>query len=166
VRPPSSQGANALLKVLGTAFLALLLVAIIGAYLGFHFLRHTRLEANGKKVRIQSPAGTIETNVSPEEVARQSGIEIYPGARPLDDNSAVITAAGTHTLALTFETSDPPDKVADFYKSKFPNANVTSSEGDHHTIVVTNKKQVLTVNIEPAGDMTHIQISSVGGTNE
>ena len=68
-----------------------------------------------------------------------------------------------HTAAAEFETSDPANKVADFYKSKVPGANVISSTADHYAIISTNKKNMLTINIEPKDGKTRIHIAKVTG---
>ena len=68
-----------------------------------------------------------------------------------------------HTAAAEFETSDPASTVAEFYKSKVPNANVVSSTADHYAIISTDKKNMLTINIEPKNGRTRIHISKISG---
>jgi hypothetical protein len=66
-----------------------------------------------------------------------------------------------HTVTALFETSDAPDKVCSFYKSRFPGAMVTASEQNHCSIVSNNQKNMITINIEASGDTTKLQITNV-----
>jgi hypothetical protein len=68
-----------------------------------------------------------------------------------------------HTAAAEFESSDPASSVAEFYKSKVPGANVVSSNADHYSIISTDKKNMLTISIEPRDGKTRIHIARVTG---
>ena len=67
------------------------------------------------------------------------------------------------TVSAEFQTNDSPDKVFDFYKKKFSDANVTQSDQQHYTIVSTNHGSIVTINIEAAGSETHFHIANVVG---
>jgi len=77
--------------------------------------------------------------------------------------SANMTFGGMHTAAVEFESADPASTVADFYKSKFPNANMMSANGDRYTIVAGDKNNMTTITIEPKGGKTRIHIAKVSG---
>lgn len=160
----STQSNNTLKVVLIIVVVVVVLGAVgIGTLtlIGLRIARRTHITQNGDNVRVQGPFGTINTNSS--DVARDLGIEVYPGARMLKNNAANVQIAGVHTVAADFESDDPASKVADFYKTKFPNANVNVSNQDHYTIVSTDSKNLITINIEPQGSKTLIHIASVGG---
>lgn len=129
--------------------------------IGLHIARRTHVTQNGENVRVQGPFGTITTDVS--DVSGQLGVDLYPGARMLKNNAANVQIAGVHTVAADFESDDPANKVADFYKSKFPNANVNVANQDHYTIISADNKNLVTINIETQGGKTLIHIASVGG---
>jgi hypothetical protein len=68
-----------------------------------------------------------------KDQVRNLGIEVYPKAQVLKEGAAAATFGAVHTLTANLESSDSLDKVASFYKSKFPNAVVTTSdEGQLH----------------------------------
>jgi len=158
------QGSLKPLLIVVAAVVVVGAVAIAGlAVLGLHFARHTRIENRDGNVRIESPVGTVETTTDPSSIARDLGVDLYPGAHLLKGNAANVSIAGMHTVAAEFETDDPVEKVADFYKSKFPNANVTSSGQDHYSIVSTEKKNLVTINIEAQGGKTLIHVANVSG---
>ena len=162
--PPKGGSAARVVLILIAGIVALAAITIGGlTFVGLRIARHTRVDSKDGSVRVQSPFGTIESTTNPEDAARSLGVDVYPGAHITKGNAANINVAGIHTVAAEFETDDSADKVAEFYKSKFPDANVNVSDGDHYTIVSTNKKNVITINIEPGGDGTLFHIASVSG---
>ena len=68
-----------------------------------------------------------------------------------------------HTVAADFETDDPPERVADFYKKKLPHANIAVSDEKQYTIISNDKKNMFTINIEPQEGKTLIHIANVSG---
>ena len=68
-----------------------------------------------------------------------------------------------HTVAAEFETDDPPERVADFYKKRLPHANIAVSDEKQYTIISHDKKNMFTINIEPQEGKTLIHIANVSG---
>ena len=66
-----------------------------------------------------------------------------------------------HTVTANFETSDPLDKVCDFYRSQLPSASVNTSDQDHCTVVSGEKTNTVTMNAESTGSGTKFQIATV-----
>lgn len=133
-------------------------------FIGLGIARHTHVTNSGDKQRVETPFGTFETGKDTDEALKNLGIEVYPGAQALKSHSAA-TIGGMKTVSAEFESSDAAEKVFDFYKNKFPNANVTQSGQDHYTIVSTDNRNVISINIRGTGDKTHFQIASVSGKN-
>lgn len=160
----SAQSSNTL-KVVLIVIAAVILLGVIAigtmTFIGLRIARHTHVTQNGNSVSVQGPFGTVIANSG--DVSRNLGVDIYPGARMLKSNAANVQVAGVNTVAAQFETDDPASKVADFYKAKFPDANVNVSNQDHYTIISTNQKNLITINIEPQGGKTLISVASVGG---
>src|SRR5207237_4466051 len=127
---------------------AIVLLGVFGTvaatFIGLRIARHTHVEEKDGKVKVQTPFGTVETSEDADNAARDLGVAIYPGARATKGNSANVNAGGMHTSTVQFETDDPPDKVAAFYRSQFPRANVNTEEEDRYTIVSTDNKAVTT----------------------
>ena len=139
-------------------------VAIAGlAVLGLHFARRTHVENRDGNVRVESPLGTVESTTDPSSISRDLGVDLYPGAHLLKGNAANVSIAGMHTVAAEFETDDSPDKVADFYKAKLPNAQHASASGDSYSIVATEKDNIVTIKIEPSAGKTLIHVANVSG---
>jgi hypothetical protein len=124
--------------------------------------RH-RIDNNDGNVRVVTPFGAVQSSDDPVEASRNLGIDIYPGARVLTGNSAIV--GKMHTVEAEFESDDSAQKVMAFYTSKLPRANVTTKDQDHYTIVSTDKKNLVTINIEPQASKTRIRIANVSGKN-
>jgi hypothetical protein len=89
---------------------------------------NVKKEKNGddKQVDIQTPVGGI--HVSKDADAADTGLLVYPGARPKqkdsdgDDKSANVNLSGfgfgLRVVALEYESDDPPDKLVSFYKGQ------------------------------------------------
>jgi hypothetical protein len=162
--PPAGGGSNALKIVLiviavfvGLGILAVATVGIIG----YHFAKSSHVTQEGDHVKVESPFGTVESSKDPEQAAKDLGIDVYPGAEVLKNGSASVSLGSMHTVAASFESSDSVDKVCSFYKSKFPGANVTTSDQNHCTIVSSDQKNMITINIQASGDSSKFQITSV-----
>jgi hypothetical protein len=145
-----------ILLIAGVAIAALTVV-------GLRIARQTRVRNRAGNVRIESPFGTVETTNNPADLSRQLGVDIYPNARVLKGNAANVNVAGMHTVAAEFESDDPVEKVAAFYKDKFPNATVNVSGEDHYSIVSTEQNKLVTITIQPHGGTTLINVANISG---
>ena len=122
-----------------------------------------RIEQNGDKVRITSPLGKVEANHLTPETAKRLGIDLYPGAKVTDSGAVTAGIAGINTAGVEFESDDPPQKVYEFYKSRYPKAMVNEKEGDQYSIIATSENGMTTIEIEPKDGKTHINFAVVGG---
>ena len=163
-QPAQSSGTLKVFLIIVAAVIVLGAIAIgTLTYVGLRIARHTHVTQNGENTRVQTPFGSVTTN--PTDVSAQLKTYTYPGARMLNDNAANVQMAGVRTIAAEFETDDAAGKVADFYKAKFPNANVNVSNHDHYTIISSDSKNLITINIEPRDGKTVIHVASVGGND-
>jgi hypothetical protein len=162
--PPQGGGAlKVVLIVVGVvALLGVLGVASI-AFVGWRFAHNAHIHQDGNNVKVDTPFGSVETTKDPAEAAKNLGVDIYPGAEIMQNGAASAAFGGVHTASLTSETTDSVDKVSSFYKSKFPNAMVSSSSANHCSIISNDNKTMITINIEGTGDKTKIQITRVSG---
>jgi len=143
----------------------LVLIGILGfASLGlvaWRVARHSHIRQDGNNLKVDTPFVTVETTEDPQKVVRYLGVDSYPGAQVLKEGATSATFGGVHTASLNFETSDSADKVCSFYKPKFPNAMVMSTETDQCTIVSNDQKNMITIAVKTESDKTRIVISSV-----
>jgi hypothetical protein len=158
-------GGSSALKVVLIVVAVLVGVCILGVatvgIIGYHIARTSRVSQNGDHVKVETPFGSVETSKDPDQAAKDLGIELYPGAEVQRNGASSAAFGGIRTVTAVFETSDAPDKVCTFYKSKFPGAMVTTSERNHCTIVSNDRKNMITINIEANGGTTKLQITNV-----
>ena len=161
---PKSGNALKIILIIGAVIVGLGILGVGAAsFVAWRIASRTHVRNRNGNVRVETPFGTVQSSTDPDEAARDLGIEPYPGAEVIKGTTSNMTVGTMHTAAADLETSDPPSNVADFYKSKFPGANVTSSNGDHYSIVSTDKKNMLSISIEPRNGKTRIHIAKVAG---
>ncbi len=162
---PVSTGGSSALKIILIVVAVIVLIGILGiatvGIIGYRIAKSSRLSQNGDHVKVETPFGSVETSKDPEQAAKDLGVDLYPGAEVQRDGASSVSLGSVHTVTAVFETSDTPDKVCSFYKSKFPGAMVTTSEQDHCSIVSNDKKNMITINVEASGDKTKLQITNV-----
>ena len=166
VPPPAAPtGGSSALKVILIVVAVIVLVGILGiatvGIIGYRIARNSRVSQNGDHVKVETPFGSVETSKDPDQAAKDLGVDLYPGAEVQRNGASSASFGGIRTVTAVFETSDAPDKVCGFYKSRFPGAMVTTSEQNHCTIVSNDKKNMITINIEASGDNTRLQITDV-----
>ena len=163
--PPPSSGSSSALKIILLVVGVIVLIGILGiislSFFAYRVARHTRVNQHGDNVKVETPFGTVETSKDPEQAAKDLGIDIYPGAVVQKSGSASATFGIIKTVTAFFESDDSVDKVCNFYKQKFPGANVTTSDENRCTIVSSRQPNMVTINVEPNGSGSKFQISSV-----
>jgi hypothetical protein len=166
---PSPGGGNVLKVVLIVVgvFVFLGIVSIGGMIYAAHRIKE-RIKHNvyvtedGKDSTVETPFGRASTTHSDAKtVAHQMGVDVYPGSTGGESSTAQFGSMTTASIKLT--TSDSVDKVAAFYKSRFPNAMMTSKDDGKFTLVGGDKEGTVTITAEPDGDQTRIEIAKVGG---
>ena len=160
----AGQGGGALKVILiVVGVIALFGILAFGsiAFFAWHVARHVHAHQDGNNVRVETPFGNVETTKDPADAARNLGVDLYPGAELLKNGSSTATFGGVHTATISAESSDPVEQVFNFYKAKFPNAMVTTSDAGHSTIISNDNKRMITINVESQGSKTKIMITSV-----
>ena len=162
VPPPTGSSALKIILIVVAVIvgLGILGIATVG-FIGYRVAKSAHVTQEGDHVKVESPFGSVETSKDPDQTAKDLGVDIYPGAQVQKNGSASVSFGSMHSVAATFESSDSVDKVCSFYKSKFPNSTVTTSDQNRCTIVSTDQKNMITINVEPNGDSSKFQITSV-----
>jgi hypothetical protein len=162
--PPQGNNAVKIILIVVAVIVGLGIIGSVAAtFIGLRIARHTHVTQDGKHVKVETPMGTVESSENAEDAVKNIGVDVYPGAQVMQHDAANVNVAGMHTVAVNLQTDDPPEKVAEFYKSQLPHANVNVSDDKHYTIVSTHNKNLVTVNIGPEDGKTVINIASVSG---
>ncbi len=161
-QPASSSGALkiVLIAVGVVALLGVLAAASLG-FFAWHVAHRAHIRHEGGNVKMETPFGTLESTRDPQEAARNLGVDVYPGAHLLQQGASSATFGSVHTTSLNFETPDSVNLVSNFYKAKFPNAMMMSTQADQSTIISNDKKDMVTINIKAGDGKTRVMISRV-----
>ena len=159
--PRADGGALRVLLIIIAVVIAVVIVSIaISGYVGFRAMRHAKVISTPSGTKISSAMGNIETTRDVSKFAQESGVEVYPGST-LVDQAANVRTGDVETIAGNFESTDPADKVAEFYKSRYPGATMQDDDGKH-SIVSNGPDGTVTIAIAPtAQGKTHIAIARV-----
>lgn len=165
--PVSPQKSGSALKIILIVVAVIVVLGILGigvvSFTAYRIAKRSRIHNENGNVRVETPFGSVNTSTDPDEAAGNLGIDLYPGAEVVKGSTSNMTMGAMHTAAADFETSDPVSTVGEFYKSRLPNASVVSTTGDHYAIISTDKKNMITINIELKDGKTRIHIARVSG---
>jgi hypothetical protein len=117
---PQPRRNNAIWWVLGIIGGGIVLVVVAGLLFAGYFIRHVSVNDSGKKVEIETPAGTIRVST---DQSHPTGLPIYPGATVAKSEGATVDFSAQNGAAMgvateTYTTSDDIDKVAAWYAEK------------------------------------------------
>src|ERR1700686_2063573 len=162
---PAPTGGSSALKVILIVVAVIVLVGILGiatiGIVGYRIAKSSHVSQNGDHVKVDTPFGSVETSKDPDQAAKDLGVDLYPGAEVQRNGASSMTFGNMHTVTASFESSDSVDKVCAFYKSRFPNSTVTTSDQNRCTIVSNDRKNMIPINIEANGGNTKLQITNV-----
>jgi hypothetical protein len=162
---PAQGGGSGVLKVILIVVGVFVILGVLAvstvAFIGWRVARNLHVRQQGDHVKVETPFGNMETSQSPEDAARNLGVDVYPGAEVQKNGAATATFGGVHTASASFKTPDSVEQVSTFYKAKFPGAMVTTSDQNRCTIIAQDQKNMTTINIEGDAGQTKIQITHV-----
>jgi len=163
--PPPSSGSSSALKMILIVVGVIVLIGVLGivslSFFAYRIARHSKVSQNGESVKVETPFGTVESSRDPEQAAKNLGIERYPGSEVEKGGASSATFGNMRTVTASFQSGDSPDKVCDFYKNRFPGANVTTSDQNRCEIVSSIPPNVVTIHVESRGGGSRFQITTV-----
>jgi len=163
--PPPSKGGSSALKVILVIVGVIVLIGVLGmvtcGIVIHRAIKSAHVSQKGDNVKVETPFGNMETSTDPEQTAKDLGVEIYPGADLRKEGTASVTFGSLHTVTANFDSNDSVDKICDFYKQKFPSAQVASSDQTHCSIVSGDKGNSTTISVQSSGDGSRFTIVSM-----
>ncbi len=126
---PQHSGGKVLL-VCGVLVAMLLAAAVFSIYFGVRIISRSVVVHSGQgahgagQVAIDTPLGSVRVSHGTVVDTGLIGLPLYPGARQLKDvgSNSVAAQFGNENqlgvMAAKFETSDPIEKVAEFYRQR------------------------------------------------
>ena len=110
--------------------------------------------------RIHTPFGSVTAD-DPAAVAKQLGVDLYPGARAIK-GSAAVGFGGMQVAAGKFESDASPEKILEFYQRRYPKAAIRVIGADS-SMVFSTDQGMITIKVRSRGDGSLIEIARVGG---
>jgi hypothetical protein len=165
--PPSSSGGSNALKIVLVIVGVFVLIGILAAsalmYTAHRLKQSFRASQDGRSSSVDFGGFKASTNkTDAQDLARKIGIDLYPGATQEGD-SAEATFGNMTTATIKLTTSDSVSQVATFYKSRYPNAVVSTQGSDKFNLVGADNQGTLTITAQSEGRATKIVIAKVGG---
>jgi len=155
---------------------AFVTVASIGAcvYIGYRAKRAVeqtvKMEEGGKSFKIQTPQGEIKLGEHPtKEGETIAGVPIYPGATALEGGGQFSFGDKFQIGGQDYLTSDPVDKVVDFYKEKYGSKLSVAENAGHYRLALESGDEkdsgVVTIDVfaDEESGKTKITIAHMGG---
>ncbi len=165
---PGSGGGSGALKIILIIIAVLAGLGILaggavvyGVYRVRNAVNHSRVHQDGDNVKVETPFGNISSSTNPDQVAKDLGIDIYPGAEVQKNGASSAAFGNIHTVSAKFESSDSVDKVCTFYQEKFPQAQSSATDRNHCTLVSNDSGNMVTIHVTASGDGSNFQITTV-----
>lgn len=165
--PAPASGGSSALKIILIVIAAVVLLGIVGSIVTFVFVGKKLHDAKvsimekGGEATVVTPMGTVHTTKDPSKIAEDLGVDIYPGAKAIEGGNEVQTM-GMHTVTGIFETSDPVEKVGEFYHQRYPKGIYSQSDREV-SLVSGNKGAMITVTAQAEGGKTKLTIVNMSG---
>jgi hypothetical protein len=163
VQPTTGGGGALKIILIVIAIIVGLGILTVGAFSFFVYrvAKSAHVSQNGDSVKVDTPFGSLNTGTDAAQIVKDLGVDIYPGAVAQKNGTATMSFGNVKTVTAAFQSTDSLDKVCDFYKSKYPSTNMTTSDTSHCAIVAGDQKNMITINVQAYGDGTKIQIANV-----
>ncbi len=169
--PPRRSGSNLLWVLLGVVLfggvLAFTGIYIFARYLAREVIVDVRnLPRGGKSISVETPKGSFRLDAG-EVSEAQLGMPIYPGARRRKEHGATISIEvpsekSVLVAAAEFETDDPLDKVAAFYRERLgDSASEHRRDGGVEFKIKGEEGRVKVVGLRRYGTGTRIGMANV-----
>jgi len=156
--PPKSGGNTALkviLIVLGIfVFLVVMVVAVVG-YGVYRVRKAMHVNSATGAMTVNTPGFAMNNDPSIKFTADELGVDLYPGAEASKSGNLRMNIAGSSMVSATFLTTDPKDKVVDFYKSKLGESATSMDFGSSAMLSLKKSDQdQVTVTIAPEANQS------------
>ena len=166
------QRGGVLQALLLTALVIICLVIVGGIVIGRNVHVTTTARNGGDDVSVDTPFGHLNVRAHEKPGTAAKDVPLYPGAHSTRRNGgdAVIewnsnngkSDTGFSVSASESVTSDPLDKVVDYYRAQLPNWMIVKQTNRHVEFELREGGYKRIIAIHEEGDGTHIGVASVG----
>jgi len=161
MRQPAGRNALSIVLIVVAVVIAFGILATVGTVLALKRMAHrVRVGSDPNSTAITTPFGSVTTD-DPAVVAKQLGVDVYPGARGIK-GSAAVGIGGMQVVAAKFESDAAPDKILEFYQRRYPKA-AFRVVGANHSMVFSTDQGMVTIKVSSRGDGSLLEIARVSG---
>jgi len=165
IRQPAGSNALRIVLIVVAAVFALGICATIGTIVVLKKVAHrVRVDSGPNSTVVTTPFGTVTAD-DPAAVAKQLGVEVYPGARGIKGAGQAVGFGNMHIAAAKFESDDAPDKIIGFYQRRYPKATIRVVGSDNSMVVSTNQGMI-SIKVHSRGDGSLLEIARVSGADD
>jgi hypothetical protein len=161
--PAKSGGAlKIVLIVLGVIFV--LGITVVGGliYMGKRMVDSAiQTTDDGKVTKVETPFGKFESSKDVKEVMEKIGVEVYPGATPVEDGTSSTAFGEVEITGAQFRTAATVDEVMEFYRGKYPDSQYVDLGSSKMLSMGDPEKSHVVINVsrDDGETETGIQIS-------
>lgn len=155
-QPAKSDGGGAL-KIILIVFGVIAVLGIGAVVTGGLFVKKmvtdsVKTDSSGKVTSVNIGGTKIEALKDSRLVAQKLGVEVYPGAIANDQSASSMTIGGVTTTHAMFTSDASIDDVFNFYKEKYPDANVAENDNDKTLMQGSEDKELLTIAVRSGSE--------------
>jgi hypothetical protein len=160
---PAKSGNVLKIVLIVLAVIFVLGVSVVGGliYMGKRMVESAiQTSDDGKSTKVETPFGKFESNQDPKAVMEKLGVEPYPGASPGADGTNSATIGQLEITNAQFQTSASIDEVIDFYRGKYPEAQLMDlGQSKMLSMGERERNQVVITVTHEDGETTNINIA-------
>lgn len=163
--------AGGIVAGIAIAILVLMGLLIAGAVLVVHNIRVEESVSQGRKtVRVETPVGSMRLREQTRLDPKQLGLPVYPGATATSKPGKAVNlefdfgGSEKHfdVAATEYSTTDPPEKVIEFYRKDLPQWTLRTSHDGSVEIKYSEKGCQRIIAIKDEGGRTRITLVEAG----
>jgi len=173
MKNPNSERGGILGALLITGAVVVCLMILGGIVVARSVHVSTTARNGGDDVSIDLPGGHLEVHAHDKAGTAVKDFPVYPGSHSSEHNrggDAVVQWSsnngksdnGFSVSASESITSDPFDKVVDYYRTQLPNWMITKQRSGHIEFELHDGGYKRVIGIHEESDGTHIGVASVG----
>lgn len=164
--PAPEKKSGSALKIILIVLGVILVIGMGAVVAGGLFVRHlvkssVSTDASGNVTSVNIGGNKIQALKDSALVAREMGVEVFPGATPEDNAASSITLNGVSTTHAQFTTTASMDEVFDFYKTKYPDAQMIDQPESKILMRGSEDKELLTINVTTQDEKTLLHITRI-----
>lgn len=163
---PASAKSSNVLKIVLIVFGVLVFLGIAGAVVTGLLIKKAvdsavQTDASGNVTSVNLGGVKVDANKDAAKTIASLGIEVYPGATPVDESAGSVTLGPITSTHAQFTTTASMDEVFNFYKAKYPQASLFDTPEGKTLAQGSEDKEMLTIAVQTEDGKTLLNVTKV-----